>query len=94
MAAEYLCKIAGVMSTNPDGENRQDIIRNIIEESGNTCFWSGPGRIQVSTRPGTGETLIGTVVSYLQDHAQDLIGKNAKEIFAIIQDILEKNLAK
>lgn len=38
--------------------------------------------------------IIGDVVSFLQENAQDLIGKNSKEIFAIVQEILKKNLTK
>ena len=47
--AMFLCKVAGVTFSNPDGENRQEIIKAIIEEKGSNNIWTGPGRLNVTT---------------------------------------------
>ena len=46
--AAYLCKVAGVTFDNPDGESRQQIIKNIIEKHGKNNKWTGPGKLNVT----------------------------------------------
>ena len=44
--AGFLCKVAGVTFDNPDGENRQDVIREIIDRKGDGRIWAGPGKLK------------------------------------------------
>ena len=46
--AAYLCKVAGVTFDNPDGESRQQIIKDIIEKHGKNNRWTGPGKLVVT----------------------------------------------
>ena len=54
--AAFLCSVAGVTFTNPDGESRQDIIKNIINTHTTHNYYSGHGNLVVTTyhNPETG----------------------------------------
>ena len=42
----FLCKVAGVTFDNPDGENRQDVLKAFIDEKGDGTSWAGPGELK------------------------------------------------
>lgn len=46
--AAFLCKVAGVTFDNPNGESRQQIIKDIIEKHGKNNYWIGPGKLVVT----------------------------------------------
>ena len=54
--AAFLCSVAGVTFHNPDGESRQEIIKNIIESHTDHNYYSGSGKLVVTTyhNPETG----------------------------------------
>ena len=54
--AVFLCKVAGVTFSNPDGESRQEIMKKIIDEKGNNNTWTGPGKLNVTTYTSDGVT--------------------------------------
>lgn len=45
--AAFLCNVAGVTFENPNGESRQEIIKDIIEKEGHNNYWTGPGKLNV-----------------------------------------------
>ena len=47
--AAFLCSVAGVTFNNPDGESRQDIIKNIIEKHTTHNYYSGAGKLVATT---------------------------------------------
>ena len=47
--ASFLCKVAGVTFSNPDGESRQEIIKNIMESHTSRNYYSGEGKLTVSS---------------------------------------------
>lgn len=46
----YLCKVAGVTFDNSDGENRQEVIKAIIDEKGDGRTWTGQGELKALER--------------------------------------------
>lgn len=87
--AIFLCKVSGVMSSNPDGEKRQDIIRNIIEEEGTENRWWGPGRIEVSENPRTGAPSIevyiaGKKIGYVAESKIDEVMDNNEIVDGVV----------
>ena len=47
--AAFLCSVAGVTFDNPDGESRQEIIKNIIKKHTDRNYYSGQGRLKLTT---------------------------------------------
>lgn len=78
--AKFLCRVAGVTFCNDDGESRQEIMKNIIDNDGNGERWIGPGKLRLATgvNPQTNEKLSYIEVC-VKDKCIGIVPQNKKE---------------
>ena len=69
----FLCTVAGVTFDNKDGENRQDIIRDILEKHGKKNSLSVKGKLKAATYPTTDTA---TIEVYVFDKLIGYVPKN------------------
>lgn len=85
--AAFLCSVAGVTFDNPNGESRQQIIKDIIEKKGRNDYWTGPGKLHVvryvNIEEGRDEPAIevhvdGKLIGYVPKARIDEVSKNPR----------------
>ena len=78
--AKFLCKVAGVTFCNDDGESRQEIIKNIVDNDGDGRRWVGPGKLRLATgvNPQTNEKLAFIEVC-VKNKCIGIVPQNKKE---------------
>jgi hypothetical protein len=78
--AKFLCKVAGVTFCNDDGESRQEIMKNIIDNDGDGERWFGPGKLRLATGVNfqTNEKLAYIEVC-VKDKCIGIVPQNKKE---------------
>lgn len=85
--AVFLCNVAGVTFENPDGENRQEIIKNLIDTNGTKGYWTGPGKLNVvryineeegRDEPAIEIRIMDKLIGYVPKNLVEKIGSHQK----------------